>query len=219
MKKVGILISGRGSNMVSLLEAMKEKGFPAKPALVISNIKTAEGLQKARAMGVKTLAIDHKESATREEHDSKMVEALNAEGVDIVCLAGYMRLLSPLFIKSFLNAILNIHPALLPSFPGLHVQQKAIDAGVRFSGCTVHIVDEFCDNGPVLLQAVVPILPSDDEEVLSKRILYYEHKLYPLSLRLFAEGRFAIAGNKAQLSMNKKEYLQLIKDLISLGEE
>jgi phosphoribosylglycinamide formyltransferase 1 len=219
MKKVGILISGRGSNMVSLLAAMKEKGFPAECALVISNIKTAEGLQKAESMGIKTLVIDHKESATREEHDLKMVEALNGEGVDVVCLAGYMRLLSPLFIKSFPNAIINIHPALLPSFPGLHVQQKAIDAGARFSGCTVHIVDEFCDNGPILLQAAVPIFPGDSEEMLSQRILYYEHKLYPLSLRLFAEGRFAIAGNKAQLNMDKKEYSQLIKDLISLGDE
>ncbi|MCX7831099.1 MAG: phosphoribosylglycinamide formyltransferase, partial [Acidobacteria bacterium] len=140
MKKVGILISGRGSNMVALLRAMEEKEYPCKAELVISNVPDALGLEKAKEFGVKTAVINHKESKTREEHDKRMIDALNEEGVDIVCLAGYMRLLSSLFVQSFKNRILNIHPALLPSFPGLNVQKKAIDHGVRFSGCTVHIV-------------------------------------------------------------------------------
>lgn len=219
MKKVGILISGRGSNMVSLLDAMKEPGFPASCALVISNVATAPGLEKAASFGVKTMVIDHKASSSREEHDSKMIEALRAEGVEIVCLAGYMRLLSPLFVKAFPNAILNIHPALLPSFPGLHVQQKALDAGVSFSGCTVHLVDELCDNGPILLQAAVPIYPDDIEEKLSERILKYEHKIYPLSLKLFAEGKFKLAGNKARLTIDRNEYSKLLRELVSLGDD
>jgi len=219
MKKVGILISGRGSNMVSLLEAMREPGFPASCALVISNVATAPGLERAASLGVKTLVIDHKASSSREEHDSKMIEALKAEGVEIVCLAGYMRLLSPLFVKAFPNAILNIHPALLPAFPGLHVQQKALDAGVAFSGCTVHLVDELCDNGPILLQAAVPIFPDDTEEKLSARILKYEHKIYPMSLKLYAEGKFKLAGNKARLTIDRNEYSALLRELVSLGDD
>jgi phosphoribosylglycinamide formyltransferase 1 len=219
MKKVGILISGRGSNMVSLIEAMQAHGSPAQPALVISNIKSAGGLVKAESMGVKTLVIDHKLSATREEHDSKMIAALKAEGVEIVCLAGYMRLLSPVFISAFRNSILNIHPALLPSFPGLDVQKKAIDAGARFSGCTVHIVDELCDHGPILLQAVVPILESDDETALAQRILGFEHKVYPLALKLFAGGNFEIRGPRAVLKLNGEEYNAILKDLIWQGDE
>lgn len=219
MKKVGILISGRGSNMTALLEAMKEPGFPASCALVISNIASAEGLSKAEAMGVKTMVIDHKASKTREEHDSKMIEALKAEDVEIICLAGYMRLLSPLFIKAFPNAILNIHPALLPSFPGLNVQAKALEAGVAFSGCTVHLVDELCDNGPILLQAAVPIYPDDTEETLSSRILKYEHRLYPISLKLFAEGKFTLSGSRARLSIDRDEYQRLLQSLVSLGDD
>lgn len=218
MKKVGILISGRGSNMAALLEAMNEEGFPAKPALVISNVKTAEGIKKAESFGVKTIVIDHKTSATREEHDSKMIEALKAENVDIVCLAGYMRLLSPLFIGAFPNSTLNIHPALLPSFPGLNVQKKAIDQGARFSGCTVHIVDELCDHGPILLQAVVPVFPGDDEEKLSERILHFEHKAYPLALKLFSEGKFELKRPRAELKLNDEEYDQIIDGLVWDGE-
>jgi len=229
MKKVGILISGRGSNMVALLKAMKkynfsatntaaDEAFPCEPRIVISNVLDAPGLEKAREYGVKTVVINHKESKTREEHDKKMIDALNEEEVDIVCLAGYMRLLSSMFVQSFKNRILNIHPALLPSFPGLNVQKKAIDCGVRFSGCTVHIVDELCDHGPILLQAVVPIFPNDTEETLSKRILRYEHKTYPLALKLFAEDKFKIDGNRALLNVSREEYEAIIKTLMWDGD-
>ena len=218
MIKVGILISGRGSNMTALLEAMKAPGFPARCVLVISNLASAPGLVSAASFGIKTSVIDHKISKTREEHDSKMIEALKSEGVEIVCLAGYMRLLSPLFIKAFPNSIINIHPALLPSFPGLHVQQMAIDAGARFSGCTVHIVDELCDHGPILLQAAVPIFPGDDEERLSQRILKFEHRTYPLALKLFAEGKFEIKTPRAELKLSFDEYDKILEELIWDGE-
>lgn len=218
MKNVAILISGRGSNMVSLLSKMKDETFPCVPKIVISNIPNALGLQKAKEFGVKTIVINHKESKTREEHDKKMIDVLNEEEVDIVCLAGYMRLLSPLFVQSFKNKILNIHPALLPSFPGLNVQKKAIDSGVRFAGCTVHIVDELCDHGPILLQAVVPVFPEDTEETLSQRILQFEHKTYPLAVKLFAEDKFEIEGNRATLKITNKEYENLVKTLIWCGE-
>jgi phosphoribosylglycinamide formyltransferase-1 len=218
MKKVGILISGRGSNMVALLEAIKERKIPCEPQIVISNVIDAPGLEKAREFGVKTVVINHKESKTREEHDKKMIDALNDEGVDIVCLAGYMRLLSSMFVQSFKNRILNIHPALLPSFPGLNVQKKAIDAGVRFSGCTVHIVDELCDHGAILLQAVVPIFPDDTDETLSKRILRYEHRTYPLALKLFAEDKFKIDGNRALLNVSRDEYEEIAKTLMWNGD-
>lgn len=218
MKKVGILISGRGSNMAALLEAMAEEKIPCEPKIVISNVPDAIGLEKAKGFGVKTLVINHKESKTREEHDKKMIDVLKAEEVDIVCLAGYMRLLSSMFVNSFKNRILNIHPALLPSFPGLNVQKKAIEYGVSFSGCTVHIVDELCDHGAILLQAVVPVYPDDTEETLSKRILLYEHKTYPLALRLFAEEKFKIVGNRALLSVSKEEYEEIIRTLMWDGD-
>lgn len=218
MKKVAILISGRGSNMVSLLNAMKEKDFPAKCVLVISNNPEALGIKHAIGYGVKVEVINQKESKTREEHDRKIIDAIKKEGAEIVCLAGYMRLLSSIFVNTFPNAILNIHPALLPSFPGLNVQKKAIDSGVRFSGCTVHIVDELCDHGPILLQAVVPIFPDDTEEKLSNRILRFEHKTYPLALKLFAEEKFEFKDGKAHLKVNEREYKEIIKNLIWNGD-
>lgn len=218
MKKVAILISGRGSNMVSLLNAMKEKDYPAKCVLVISNNPEALGIKHAIDYGVKVEVINHRGSKTREEHDKKMINALKKEGAEIVCLAGYMRLLSSIFVNTFQNSILNIHPALLPSFPGLNVQKKAIEAGVRLTGCTVHIVDELCDHGPILLQAVVPIFPDDTEEKLSKRILRFEHKTYPLALKLFAEGKFELKEGRAHLKVNEREYKEIIKNLIWNGD-
>jgi len=218
MKKVGILISGRGSNMESLLLSMRERDFPCDAKVVISNIETASGLEKAKKLNVKTEVINHKDSKTREEHDEKMVEVLKREGVEIVCLAGYMRLLSPLFVREFKNKILNIHPALLPAFPGLDVQKKAVESGVRFSGCTVHIVDELCDHGPILLQSVVPVFPDDDSDKLAKRILKFEHKTYPLALKLFAEEKFEIEGNRALLKVDNSEYEEIVKKLMWNGE-
>jgi len=218
LKQIGILISGRGSNMVSLLDAMDRGEVPARCSLVVSNKADAPGLALAAARGVPTLVIDHKTSATREEHDAKVVAALRDAGVEIVCLAGYMRLLSPVFVRAFKDRILNIHPALLPAFPGLHVQKKAIDAGARFSGCTVHLVDEEVDHGPIILQAVVPILPGDDEESLSRRILGLEHHLYASALKLMCEGRVTADGPRAILDIPRKEYEHLLGGLIWSGD-
>jgi phosphoribosylglycinamide formyltransferase-1 len=162
--------------------------------------------------------VNHRESATREEHDGKVIARLNEAGVEIVCLAGYMRLLSPLFIRAFPNRILNIHPALLPAFPGLHVQKKALEHGVRFSGCTVHIVDEECDHGPIVLQAVVPVLPGDNEEGLGARILRYEHRLYPAALKLVCEGRVTVQGRVAKLDLEPAAYRELVAGLMDRGE-
>lgn len=218
MKSVGILISGRGSNMVALIRAMKEEDFPCKPKVVVSNVPTASGIEKAKELGVKTVVINHKDFPTREEHDKKIIEVLKNEGVDIVCLAGYMRLLSPFFVQTYRNSILNIHPALLPLFPGLNVQKKALDAGVKFTGCTVHIVNEHCDSGQILLQGIVPIFPDDTEETLSDRILKFEHKTYPLALKLFALNKFEIEKDRAILKVEKNEYEEILKKLIWYGD-
>jgi phosphoribosylglycinamide formyltransferase-1 len=219
VESVGILISGRGSNMVALLDAMQRGEVPARCELVISNVAGAPGLEAARSRGVATLVVPHGESASREEHDAKVVAALRAAGVQFVCLAGYMRLLSPHFVGAYRNRLLNIHPALLPAFPGLHVQRKAIEHGVRFSGCTVHLVDEECDHGPILLQAVVPVLPGDTEETLSARILRYEHRLYPAALKLLVEEKVAVEGRSARLLLTRDEYLELIATLMDQGRE
>ena len=218
MKNVGILISGRGSNMLALLDAMDRGGVAARCTLVLSNRPDAPGLLAAQERGVPTAVVDHRISANREEHDSKMVSALREAGVEVVCLAGYMRLLSPVFIRAFQDRILNIHPALLPAFPGLHVQQRALEAGARFSGCTVHIVDEETDHGAIVLQAVVPILPGDDEETLSRRILRFEHRLYPSALKLVCEEKVRVNGASAVLDLSEGEYRRLLHELICSGE-
>lgn len=204
--------------MVALLDAIDRGEVPARCCLVVSNRADAPGLETARSRGIDTAVIDHKSSATREEHDGKVVAALQAAGAEFVCLAGYMRLLSPVLVGAFRNRILNIHPALLPAFPGLHVQQKALDAGVRYSGCTVHIVDEEMDHGAIVLQAVVPVLPGDDEEKLSARILKYEHRLYPAALRLMCEGKVVVNGPKADLVLGEEEYRALLGQVIWSGE-
>jgi phosphoribosylglycinamide formyltransferase 1 len=195
MKRIGILISGRGSNMLALAEAVRDGRISdAEVALVISNIAAAGGLAKAAALGIPTLVLDHR-GKTREEHDRVMAEHLKAAEVDVVCLAGYMRLLSPWFTSEFHHRVLNIHPSLLPAFPGLHAQQQALEYGVKYSGCTVHLVDEHLDHGPIIKQAVVPVLPTDTEDSLSARILVEEHRVYAeavaalLSGQLRAEGR------------------------------
>ncbi len=197
--RVGILISGRGSNMVALVQAMRDGRIPAEPALVISNVPGAAGLDRARTLGVPTAVIDHTEIRPRETHERKVVATLREHGVDLVCLAGYMRLLSAYLIGEFRNRILNIHPALLPSFPGLEAQRQALEYGVKVSGCTVHVVDEQCDHGPIVLQAAVPVLEGDDEETLSHRILEQEHRIYPEAVALFCQGRVAIEGRRVRI--------------------
>lgn len=197
--RIGILISGRGSNMLSIARACREGRIPADVALVISNLPDAPGLERAAALGIETLVIE-KRGAGRREHDAKVVAALRAARVDLVCLAGYMRLLSADFIREFPGRILNIHPGLLPAFPGLHAQRQAVEYGVRWSGATVHFVDEGLDSGPIVLQAAVPVEPGDTEETLSARILDEEHRLYPEAVRLYFEGRLRIEGRKVRIT-------------------
>jgi phosphoribosylglycinamide formyltransferase-1 len=176
--RIGILISGRGSNMVALFDAVKSGEIPdSEVALVISDKPNAAGLEKARERKVETLVIERR-GRTREEHDAEIIAALRERGVELVCLAGYMRLLSKDFIDAFPDHILNIHPSLLPAFPGLNVQQQAIDAGVKVSGCTVHFVNEDLDAGPIILQREVPVLDGDTAETLAARILEQEHDAY-----------------------------------------
>lgn len=194
--RIAVFLSGRGSNFEALREAVDEGRINAAIALVFSNKADAAGLLKAREAGLETLFLDPKAHATREEYDQAIVRELGKRGIDLICLAGYMKVLTPGLCEAFKHKILNIHPALLPAFPGLHVQQKAIDWGVRFSGCTVHFVAAEVDMGPIVLQAVVPVLQDDTEETLAARILVEEHRIYPEAVRLFFEGRLGITGRK-----------------------
>jgi phosphoribosylglycinamide formyltransferase-1 len=189
-------LSGRGSNFLALLAAVRESRIDARIALVLSNKADAPGLAAAREAGLETLFLDPKLFTSKEDYDAEIVRELDARDIDLVCLAGYMKILTPVFCRAFKDRILNIHPALLPAFPGLHVQQRAIDWGVRFSGCTVHFVAEEVDMGPIVLQAVVPVLQDDTEETLASRILVEEHKIYPEAVQLYFEGRIEIRGRR-----------------------
>ena len=187
--KIGILISGRGSNMVALIDAVKSGEIPSSEvAIVISDKANAGGLEKARERGVETLLIERR-GRTREEHDAEMILELTQRGVELVCLAGYMRLLSRDFIHAFEDRIVNIHPSLLPSFPGLNVQQQAIDAGVKISGCTVHFVNEDLDAGPIVLQRAVEVKDNDTAETLAARILEQEHGAYVEAVKRIVTGQ------------------------------
>ncbi|OAN50743.1 phosphoribosylglycinamide formyltransferase [Paramagnetospirillum marisnigri] len=196
-KKVGVLVSGRGSNLQALLDACADPAFPAEIALVISNIPGVYALERAEKAGVPTLVIPHKGFATREAFDAEMDSALRAAGIEIVCLAGFMRLLSAGFVESWRERMINIHPSLLPSFKGLHTHQRAIEAGVKLHGCTVHLVTPDLDDGPILIQAAVPVLDSDTEDSLAARVLEQEHQAYPAALKLVAEGRVTVKGPRA----------------------
>lgn len=198
-KRVAILISGRGSNMISLVEAMQSGRIDAEPVLVLSNRPDAAGLEAAARLGVPTRAIDHREFKPRRRHDEAVVAALREHEVDLVCLAGYMRLITTSFVEAFPDRILNIHPSLLPAFPGLDAQRQAIDYGVRYAGCTVHFVDEQTDHGAIVLQAVVPVEPGDDADRLSARILEQEHQLYIRAVELWAAGRLRLDGRTVRI--------------------
>jgi len=198
--KLAVLISGRGSNLQSLIDACSEPSFPAEIGIVISNRPGAAGLLRAQKSAIPTHCIDHKLFGTRAEFDAEMTKAMEAAGTELVCLAGFMRLLSDEFCAHWLDRMINIHPSLLPSFKGLNVQQAALDAGVRFSGCTVHYVRPEMDCGPVIIQAVVPISADDTANDLAKRILTEEHKIYPEAVRLIAEKRIFIKGEKAVIA-------------------
>lgn len=197
---LGVLISGSGSNLQALMDRCADGYIPGEIRLVISNKAEAYGLERARQAGIPTLVISHRAFPDRESFDAMMAEALDGAGVELVCLAGFMRVLSGAFVRRYAGRLINIHPALLPAFPGLHVQQQAIDAGVRFSGATVHFVEEAVDAGPILAQAVVPVLPGDDADTLAARILVQEHRLYPLAVRLFAQGRLRLAGRRVAVA-------------------
>lgn len=190
--RIAVFISGRGSNFVAIHDAVVAGKINAKIVLVFSNNKDARGLAIARERNLDMLFLDPKNYPTREDFEKAIIQELKKREVDLICLAGYMKILSPEFCRVFIHRILNIHPALLPSFPGLHVQQKALDWGVRFSGATVHFVTPDVDMGPIVLQAVVPVLQNDTEESLSERILKEEHKIYPESIRLYFEGKLEI---------------------------
>jgi phosphoribosylglycinamide formyltransferase-1 len=191
---LGVLASGRGSNLQAIIDATREPGFPARVAVVASDRELAPALERARAAGVPGLFLDPKGSSDRAAYEAALGTALEAHGVGLVCLAGFMRILSAAFIRRFAGRILNIHPSLLPAFPGLHAQRQALEHGVRVAGATVHFIDEGVDTGPIVLQASVPVLAGDTEESLAARILVEEHRLYPAAIRLFAEGRLRIAG-------------------------
>ncbi|TPW31776.1 phosphoribosylglycinamide formyltransferase [Martelella alba] len=196
-KRVVVFISGSGSNMVKLAEACQSPDFPAEIVAVIADKPDAGGLQKAAALGLETFAFPRKQFDSKAAHEAAMLTALAALNPDIICLAGFMRILSGDFIRAYEGRIINIHPSLLPLFPGLHTHQRAIDAGMRIAGCTVHFVTEGMDEGPVIGQAAVPILPGDDAETLAARILTVEHQLYPAALKRFAEGKVRMEGERA----------------------
>ena len=193
---IGVLVSGSGTNLQSIIDEIEAKRLDAKIEVVLSNKADAYGLARAKNHGIATEVLDHRQFPSREAYDQAVVDILRARSVELVVLAGFMRLLSPVFVKAYSNRIMNIHPALLPSFPGLHVQKKAVDHGVRFSGCTVHFVNEECDEGPIIIQAVVPVFPDDSEESLAARILNQEHRIYPRAIQLYAEGRLRVEGRR-----------------------
>ena len=209
---IGVLISGSGTNLQAILDAIAAKKLDARIEVVLSNRADAYGLVRARNHGIVSEVLDHKTFPSREAFDEAVVEILRARGVELVVLAGFMRLLSPVFIKAYSNRIMNIHPALLPSFPGLHVQKKAVEHGVRFAGCTVHFVNEECDEGPIIIQAVVPVFPDDTEETLAARILEQEHRIYPRAIQLFSEERLRVDGRKVWVDgLVKDEHQVLIQ--------
>jgi phosphoribosylglycinamide formyltransferase-1 len=196
---IGILISGRGSNMLAIIKAVENGEIPnAKVSVVISDKPNAAGIEKAKSCGIETLIIE-REGLNREEHDEKILTELRKRKVEVVCLAGYMRLLSKKFIEAYPNRIVNIHPSLLPAFPGLDAQKQAIEYGVKVSGCTVHFVDEKLDHGPIILQKAVEVKDDDTPESLSARILEQEHKIYVEALKLIAENKIEIRGRKVIL--------------------
>ncbi|MBO6781976.1 MAG: phosphoribosylglycinamide formyltransferase [Alphaproteobacteria bacterium] len=195
--RLGVLISGRGSNLQALIAACADAGYPAEIALVVANRPDAKGLDRARDAGIATAVIEHGDFEDRESFDRAIDAELKQAGVEFVCLAGFMRLLSTWFVESWRDKVVNIHPSLLPSFKGIDAHAQAIAAGVKLSGCTVHIVRPEMDAGPILVQAAVPVLPDDDEHSLSARILEAEHICYPQAVRLIAEDRVRIDGERA----------------------
>ncbi len=195
--KLAVLVSGRGSNLQAIIDNIEKGALSAELAVVISDQADAYALERARKHNIPALHLSGKGyRSKRDDYDALLVKELQKRNVELVCLAGFMRIITPTLIKAFPNRILNIHPSLLPSFPGLHVQKKAIEHGAKFSGCTVHFVDEGMDTGPIIIQAVVPVLDKDTEDSLSERILKQEHKVYSRAIQLYAEGRLTMKGRR-----------------------
>ncbi len=197
--KIVVLISGGGTNLQSIIDACENGQIPCKIALVISNREGVHGLTRAKNHNIPTAFVDHREFASREDFERELIRQIRKTGAELICLAGFMRVLTPLFVNEFKNRIINIHPALLPSFPGIGGNKQAIDYGVKFSGATVHFVSEGTDTGPVIIQAVVPVYDDDTEETLARRTLAQEHRIYPLAIKYFFEGRLEIRGRKVIL--------------------
>lgn len=197
--RVAVLISGRGSNLQALIDACGDPGFPAEIGLVISNEPSAQGLTRAERAGIPTRVISHKGFPDRPSFDDAVGRALYAAGTELVCLAGFMRIFSDGFVERWRDRMINIHPSLLPAFKGLKVHERVIAAGVRFTGCTVHYVRPAMDEGPIIVQAAVAVLPGDDAVRLGERVLAEEHKIYPLALRFIAEGRVRVTGERAEI--------------------
>jgi phosphoribosylglycinamide formyltransferase-1 len=194
--RIGVLASGRGSNLQAIIDAIEGGKLDCRLAVVVSDRADARALERARKHGAEAVFLDPKAHGSREAFDQAVLAVLGEHRVELVCLAGYMRVLSPTFVRALPGQIMNIHPALLPSFPGLHAQRQALRHGVKISGATVHFVDEGVDTGPIICQAAVPVREDDTEETLSARILEQEHQLYPRAIRLFAEGRLSLLGRR-----------------------
>jgi phosphoribosylglycinamide formyltransferase 1 len=194
--RIAVLVSGRGSNLEALLETTRRSEFPARVVLVVSDRERARALERAAAHGVPSVFLNPKDFGDRDTYDAALSRVLEEHRIGLVCLAGFMRILGGAFVRAWHGRLMNVHPSLLPAFPGLHPQRQALDAGARISGATVHFVDEGIDTGPIVLQSSVPVEAEDTEETLAARILVEEHRLYPQAVRLFAEGRLRIAGRK-----------------------
>jgi phosphoribosylglycinamide formyltransferase-1 len=202
--RLGVLVSGSGSNLQAIIDSIESGRLHAEIAVVISDKPDAFALKRAKKHAIATSVAVSKDFPNREAFDAELVRVLKENQVELVALAGFMRIVTPVLIKAFPMRIMNIHPALLPSFPGLHVQKKAIESGARFSGCTVHFVDEGVDTGPIIIQAVVPVHDDDTEETLSARILKEEHRIYPYAIRLFSEGRLEVKGRRVLVKDHPK---------------
>jgi len=199
--RIAVLISGRGTNLQALIDACSREDFPATIALVLSNKADAYGLKRAEAAGLKTQVIDHKAYSDRDAFEAAITNVLVADDIQLVCLAGFMRLLNADFVNRWKDRMINIHPSLLPSYKGLHTHERAIEDGVKFAGCTLHYVRAEMDQGPIIAQAVVSVLPGDDEDSLAQRVLAEENRLYPEVVRLIAENRVRVSGGKVQIDM------------------
>ncbi|MCR9218747.1 MAG: phosphoribosylglycinamide formyltransferase [Alphaproteobacteria bacterium] len=197
--RVGVLLSGGGTNFQALLDACADPDFPAEIVLALSNNADAFGLERARRAGVATAVVDHRPYATREAFEADIQRALDAAGVEVVCLAGFLRVLTAGFVEAWRDRMLNIHPSLLPAYKGLHTHRRALADGARLHGCTVHVVRPALDDGPLIVQAEVPVLPDDDEETLAARVLAREHVIYPLALRLLGEGRVRVVDDGVEI--------------------